>query len=290
MEAGLMPIYINENTKPIYLDYPVNPEPRYGYGKPEHRLLGSLLKHNTSKYEAALNGFSAYSEQLSKIPINDAHSERDPYWNNGWVEGLDPVTLYCFTCMSNPNLCIEIGSGNSTKFIRKAINDSGYDTKLISIDPHPRAEIDEICDEVVRHPLEEIDIELFEQLGNGDILIIDNSHRCFQNSDVTVVFLEILPMLKPGVLIYIDDIYLPYDYPPQWKDRYYSEQYLLAVMILADTTRYDVVFPCAYVANDQHFKQVLKSFWHKTGLSGVSGKGNGFWLSVKSKQSKQYNI
>jgi len=61
--------------------------------------------------------------------------------------------------------------------------------------------------------------------------MVDNSHRCFQNSDVTVVFLDVLPRLRSGVIIYIDDVYLPYDYPPEWSMRYYSEQYLLAVVV-----------------------------------------------------------
>ena len=40
---------------------------------------------------------------------------------------------------------MQIGSGNSTKIARKAINDQKLKTKITSIDPHPRIEIDLIC-------------------------------------------------------------------------------------------------------------------------------------------------
>ena len=52
--------------------------------------------------------------------------------------------------MRRPRRFIEIGSGNSTKFARRAIRDHWLNTSIVSIDPFPRSEIDAICDEVVR--------------------------------------------------------------------------------------------------------------------------------------------
>jgi hypothetical protein len=179
---------------------------------------------------------------------------------------------------------VEIGSGNSTKFVNRAVRRNNLGTKIVSIDPHPRAEIDTICDELIRRPLEDMDLRLFDTLEAGDILMIDNSHRCFQNSDVTVVFLEVLPRLKPGVLIYIDDIYLPSDYPPEWSFRYYSEQYLLAVLLLADRTRYEVILPCQFLATSERLTGVVHSFWDEVGLRSVGGIGNGFWMVVSPHQ------
>jgi hypothetical protein len=194
---------------------------------------------------------------------------------------MDAVALYCFPCLLNSKLYLEIGSGNSTKFVRKAIQQNNLKTKIVSIDPHPRAEIDGICDEVIRRCLEDIDPVLFDDLKSGDILMIDNSHYCFQNSDVTVVFLEILPRLKPGVMIYIDDIFLPYDYPPEWKDRYYSEQYLLAVLLLADSSRYEVILPCQFIANNGYLSGIVNSFWDEMSLQECRAYPNGFWMVVK---------
>ena len=54
------------------------------------------------------------------------------------------------------------------------------------------------------------------------------------NSDATTIFLDTIPRLRSGVLVEIHDVTLPYDYPTEWIDRYYSEQYLLAAYILAN--------------------------------------------------------
>lgn len=273
---------LNAGRSPVYLDYPVNPIPRYGYGKPSHKLIYELLKKNTSKYKETMEEFTSYKEQLRNIAIEKPINSFEPYWKNGYIGNMESVSLYCFPSLLNSKLYVEIGSGNSTKFVRKSIQQNNLKTKIISIDPHPRVEINDLCDKAIRQPLEDIDVALFEDLSSGDILMIDGSHRGFQNSDVTVFFLEILPILKPGVMIYIDDIYWPYDYPMQWRNRYYSEQYLLGVLLLADNSRYEVILPCKFISTDQFFSRIVASFWSVIDIPGVRGCGdNGFWLSVK---------
>jgi hypothetical protein len=54
--------------------------------------------------------------------------------------------------------------------------------------------------------------ELFEELGAGDLLFIDSSHTVRPGSDVNYIVLEVLPRLRPGVIVHFHDIYLPYDY------------------------------------------------------------------------------
>ncbi|MCY7410548.1 MAG: class I SAM-dependent methyltransferase [Chitinophagales bacterium] len=113
-----------------------------------------------------------------------------------------------------PKIYVEIGSGNSTMVARKAIEDHQLKTKIISIDPYPRASIDNLADTLIRKPIENLsDYNFIDELNENDILFIDNSHRSLPNSNVTVCFLEIIPRIKKGVLIHIHDIYLPYDYP-----------------------------------------------------------------------------
>ena len=267
---------------PMYLDYGVNAIPRYGYGKPLHGLLYRKLEANIPAYKSNIDKFANYADRLRKISVYEQEEPSAPFWMNGWVQGLDPIALYCFPCILNSSLYIEIGSGNSTKFVRRTIEDNDLDTHVISIDPHPRAEIDNLCDEIIRRPLEEIDLSVFNKLNRNDILVIDNSHRCFQNSDVTTVFLDILPILKPGVLVYIDDIYLPSDYPPEWRHRYYSEQYLLAVLLLSDRTRYKVVLPATFIAHVDELRRKVDALWEGIGVPEAKGHGNGFWMVIES--------
>ena len=60
-----------------------------------------------------------------------------------------------------PKIYCEIGSGNSTKFARKAIDFFNLKTEIISIDPYPRAEIDNLADVIIRKGLEEVEINFF---------------------------------------------------------------------------------------------------------------------------------
>jgi hypothetical protein len=152
-----------------------------------------------------------------------------------------------------PRRYFEIGSGYSTMFARHAITAAGLSTSITSMDPQPRAEIDAICDVRIRSGLENCDLAAFDELGSGDILFYDGSHRCFTNSDVTVFFLEVLPRLPPGVLVHIHDIFLPDDYPEAWNSRLYSEQYLLAAMLLSINPPFKVVLPCYFASLDSEF-------------------------------------
>jgi hypothetical protein len=54
-------------------------------------------------------------------------------------------------------------------------------------------------------------LDFFSQLEANDILFIDSSHVLRPQGDVLFEFLEILPVLKPGVIVHIHDIFTPQD-------------------------------------------------------------------------------
>ena len=128
------------------------------------------------------------------------------------------------------NTFVEVGSGNSTKFIKTAKLQWDLNFNLVSIDPHPRAEVNSLCDQIIRQPLENCDLGIFESLKAGDTVFIDNSHRSFMNSDVTTAMLDILPRLSSGVRIGFHDIFLPFDYLENWNSRGYNEQHLVSFL------------------------------------------------------------
>ena len=265
--------------QPIFLDYPVRPVPRHGYGLPPHPELTALFAAHDDAYRRTLTGFLTLRPQLLAIPARPA-AATEPCWLNRWLEGLDTLALYGLVTQTNPALMIEVGSGFSTKVTRRAIKDHQLRTRLVSIDPQPRAEIDALCDEVIRRPLEDCPLEVFAQLAPGDLLFIDGSHRSFMNSDVTVLFLEILPRLKPGVLVHLHDIYLPLDYPPDRAHWLYSEQYLLAASLLAGD-RFEVVLPNHYVATTPRVACALAGLWSEARLAAVPQTGTSFWLRTR---------
>ncbi len=276
--------------QPVFLDYHVDPRPRWGYGLPAHPELKALIDGNRWKYLQVLSAFEPFAGKLSRISEMGVSNATEPYWQNQYMSGLSAVALYCFPAIRNPRCYMEVGSGSSTKFVRRSITDNQLSTRIVSIDPVPRAEIDTICDEVIRQPLESLDLSIFKQLTSGDIVVLDGSHRVFQNSDVTVFLLDVLPKLPAGVLLYIDDIYLPFDYPPKWRNRFYSEQYMLAALLLGDRMRrYEVVLPQVFIDSDDELFEASANLWAKIGrdarrlnVPGPYGRsGNGMWIEIR---------
>ncbi|MCI0451947.1 MAG: class I SAM-dependent methyltransferase [Candidatus Latescibacteria bacterium] len=266
----------------VLLDYPLASRQRWDEDHP-HQRLHEILDGDRAVYRANLQSFLPLADRLVTIPERRTPTTppAEPCWVNGWMPALDGVALYGFVATRKPRLYVEVGSGNSTKFARRAINDHGLQTKIVSIDPHPRAEIDAICDEVVRKPVEEVDLELFDRLGADDILYVDNSHRVFMNSDATTIFLDVFPRLRTGVLVEIHDVTLPFDYPASWIHRYYSEQYLLAAYLLAEGKRFEVVLPNAFIAHDPELKRVLAPLWERAEMKNVATHGASFWLEIR---------
>ncbi len=193
---------LNEMLAPAYalvLDYPVKVLPRYGYGKPPHPQISQILESGRTEFAARLTRFCKLKEFLSEISNEPPSNPNEPCWEpQRFFSSLDVVALCGMLVEFQPKRLIEVGSGYSTRFARHTIHKHDLATQITSIDPEPRAEIDQVCDRVIRKPLEEVDLTLFDELQSGDFLFIDSSHRTFTNSDVTIVFIELLPRLRSG--------------------------------------------------------------------------------------------
>jgi len=252
----------NHSLYSINLDYPLQSKPRYGWGKPPHPEILQILARGKENYAEILQSLLNYKDDYIAISRHANPGEINaPYWMNSALPGLDAAALYGFIRLTKPRKYFEIGVGNSTKFARQAISDQNLDTEIIAIDPFPSTGIEDICDTLVKSPLEDVNLEIFDNLSAGDILFVDNSHRVFMNSDATVVFLDILPRLKPGVLVEFHDIALPFDYPPYWIDRYYSEQYVLAAYLLAEGNKFEVILPNAFISMETELREILNPLW-----------------------------
>lgn len=263
-------------------DYPYVLVPRWGHGRSRHQGLAELLGRRRGRYREVLARVLAQRTLLASISVGTPDDPEQPFFRNGFLPGLDAAVLYTMMAWCRPGRYVEVGSGNSTKFVRRAIRDHGLKTQVVSIDPTPRAEIDALCDTVVRRGLEDCDLSLFADLDHGDIVFVDSSHRCLQNSDVTAFFVEVLPSLRPGVWVQVHDILLPDDYPAEWRDRLYSEQYLLAAYLLSGCAWLEVVLPNWYVSTDPGLCSILDPLWDDDALQGVERHGQSFWFRTSS--------
>ncbi len=267
----------------LHLEYKVDLKPRLTAGTKFFARMSKIIDSRRSDYQNTLVSFVKFREEISLIKdVKIEKNSGQPVWNNGFLPGLDIIALYSLIAMNNPKVYIEIGSGNSTKVVRKAIKDYGLQTKIVSIDPQPRAEIDLLADEIIRKPFEDIDDYSFilNQLGENDVLFIDNSHRCFPNSDATTCFLELLPFISKNVIVHFHDIYLPFEYPQFMCDRFYNEQYMLAAFIISNPSRYQTLLPNFYVSQDKELSSILNPFWELKSLKDVEQHGGSYWLKI----------
>jgi hypothetical protein len=92
---------------------------------------------------------------------------------------------------------------------------------------------------------------------------------------------EIVPRLAPRVLVGVHDIFLPWDYPPEWAPRYYSEQYLLACYLLGGNTL-KLELPVFYCSKTPALYDILDPIWTLPSLAEASKPGGLFWFTPQN--------
>jgi hypothetical protein len=271
--------------------YPITPKARWQKGKAPHNQLYRVLDRNREEYQIFLDVLQSNASLIHGIAYDRENDDSDlPFWNNQWFSALDAAALVNFIAWKRPAHYMEIGSGHSTRFVKYTINALKLVTKMTSIDPVPRQDIDRICDRIIRSPLESCDLGIFDELAAGDILFFDGSHRAFSNSDVAVFFFEVMPRLKPGVIVHLHDIFIPDDYPAAWNHRLYNEQYILAAMLMCEKPPFRVIAPIAFIGQDDALSvRAKRAFVSPTGgrdmpflyLNESRSPGVSFWLEVE---------
>ena len=222
--------------------------------------------------EPLLAALRLHAERLDAL----ARPDRNPVgftMENDYYSSPDAEVLYCIVRDTRPRRVVEVGSGHSTRIVRLAMADGGMDTTLVAIDPQPRADVSALADVTAAVRVESAEGRArIGELGPGDILFIDSSHEIRAGNDVVALCLEVLPALPAGVLVCVDDIFLPYDYPEAWVVQagwQWTEQYLVQALLGA-TARYEVLWAGHYFQRTLpgfggHFPQmrhrVAKSLW-----------------------------
>lgn len=223
-------------------------------------------------FRPILAAVSMFKEETARFA---APSQDGQYsFINEYFDSPDAEVAYALVRQLHPDRIIEVGSGNSTRLFRQAIRAGGLQTKLMSIDPFPRVEIEAASDHFVRSRLEQLPSSFLpDLLAPGDFLFIDSSHEIRVGNDVLTLLLSILPALRPGVVMHLHDIFLPYEYPREWiiskKWDQFREQYLVQAL-LQDSAAFDVLWPGHFLQRTapnfgEHFSGqplgVAKSLW-----------------------------
>ncbi len=215
------------------------------FEKPAFPLLPSFSSFDATPI---LDAYAAYRDDWRRLLAPSASPIRyNPI--NEYFGPADACPTYLIARTFKPRVWLEIGSGHSTKVVRQAIEDGKLAAKLICVDPQPRTDISAVADEFIRSEVQLMEpSHIVDRLAANDVLFIDSSHELQAGGDVCHLLLNVVPRLRPGVLVHIHDVFLPYDYPQEWVEvgRTWSEQYLVQAM-LQFGGKFQVIWPGYYV-------------------------------------------
>lgn len=259
----------------VRFEYRYDPQPRPLRDSASGRALTTLIERGRDGQASLLRAAAAMDAPWRDILLA-AEGDR-PYWSNGWFHPFDALALGALLVQRNPARYVEFGSGFSTRFARHVIAAHRLRTRIVSVDPAPRAAVDALCDVVVRARLEALDRRFFDDLSADDLIFVDTGHRAFQGSDTTVFMLEVLPQLAPGSVVGVHDVFLPDDYPARWSHTFFNEQYLLACLLLGGAG-WRVVFPAHFAAQDPALAAIPRPLFEAIGIAPDGRTGSAFWI------------
>ena len=246
--------------------------------------LAGIDLNDSMQLDLLRNSFSKFRDEYETIEAEPPPGQRRPF------RGTDVLVAYCMVRHFQPRRIIEIGSGFSSLVLGQAAA-KNKSSALICIDPFPHEFVREKnripgLQSLIESKVQDVDLEFFSQLESGDILFIDSSHTVKAGGDVNYLFLEVLPRLKPGVIVHVHDIFFPFEYWREWvvEDfRFWTEQYLLQAFLIFNC-EFEVLIANSYL-NHHHSSDLKAAFPNLRGWIGGS-----FWMRRKSAAKSESSL
>jgi len=197
----------------------------------------------------------------------------------------DAFILYAMLREKKPSRIIEIGSGYSSA-VTLDTNEFYLDNSIniTFVEPYP-VNLNKILKKndrqqciIIEDMVQNVPLDTFEMLSEGDILFVDSSHVGKFGSDVIYIFYHILPRLKSGVIVHFHDIFYPWAYPKEWmlQGWCWNEVYLLR-SFLQYNSQWKILYFSQYLA-----KEYNKAFIPEWIEQGDLNDGTGsFWMIKK---------
>jgi predicted O-methyltransferase YrrM len=182
-----------------------------------------------------------FQPYYAELPFSAGKSEsRRYYFENPAYSYSDAIFLYSMIRHFKPKRIIEIGSGYSS-CVMLDTNELffGNAIDITFVEPYPELllslirKTDRERTTLISSNLQEVDLKLFAQLEEHDIVFVDSTHVSKIYSDVNYIFFKLLPSLRSGVLVHFHDIFYPFEYPKEWvyENRAWNEAYLFKAFL-----------------------------------------------------------
>jgi hypothetical protein len=247
--------------------------------------LPGIDMNEATQLDLLLNQFPRFREEYERFESRSSEEAGRFDFNNGLFGGTDALVAYCMIRHFKPRLIIEIGSGFSSLISGEAaaLNER---SALICVEPFPKEFLRRGfpgLHSLIEKKVQDLGLDFFSQLDSGDILFIDSSHTVKIGGDVNYLFLEVLPRLKPGVIVHIHDIFLPFEYRRDWimeERRFWTEQYLLQAFLMFNS-EFEVLMGNSYLGH-YHLEDLKATFPNSPWWGGGS-----FWIRRRVKRNEE---
>ncbi|MEA2159344.1 MAG: hypothetical protein QOD66_1724 [Solirubrobacteraceae bacterium] len=245
LARSLPPVSKSETTEPPLLCWPLDhyyspvPDNRALAQEPARSRIWPPVPRATPGIDwrgedqvALLRDHFAHQSEFT-FPDESTGDSRDYHAANDMFSRLDAWMLQAMLRYFRPRRMIEVGCGWSSLVTARVSREHlGAALDFTCIEPYPPEFLGDGIEGISRlivSRVEELPVDPFLELGDGDVLFIDTSHTVKTGGDVVFLFHEVLPRLASGVVVHIHDIFLPWDYPPDWvfSGRAWNEQYLV---------------------------------------------------------------
>ncbi len=199
---------------------------------------------------------AAFAAELD-APARPTGRPGEFFFENGYYETGDAEIAYAIVRHLKPAQIIELGSGYSTLVLARACVANARDgdaARLEAFSPHPTTALSEEriagLTAHYRTRAQDLPLDRFTDLDRDDVLFVDTSHTVKLGGDVNFIVLEVLPRLRPGVVVHFHDVWLPWEYHRvlfEVMEMYWNEQYLLQAFLTFNPA-YEVVFATQAIA------------------------------------------
>jgi len=159
---------------------------------------------------------------------------------NGSYDRGDGMVLHAMLRRFQPRRLIEVGCGWSSACTLDTVEHyCGRGTELTFIEPHPAlfrrlTTGSALQARLIEERLQDAPADVVDALEADDVLFIDSTHVLKTGSDVCWYLFELLPRLKPGVIVHIHDMFWPFEYPRAWavdENRAWNELYAVRAFL-----------------------------------------------------------
>jgi predicted O-methyltransferase YrrM len=215
--------------------------------------LGGIDLREESQF-ALIGTLAGY---YSELPFQAAKRKGLRYHlDNPFFSFGDGVILYSLLRHLRPRRIVEIGSGySSAEMLDISDRFFGSSVDFTFVEPHPErlygllSAADRLKCRIEEKPVQDVSQQVFDRLGENDILFVDSSHVAKTYSDLLHILFKVLPNLQRGVVVHFHDVPWPFEYPRRWVEggRAWNEAYFLRAFLQYNSA-FEIVYFNDFVA------------------------------------------